>query len=106
MAISGIVRLAVKRDRPISDTEKPIAPFYEHGLKQAANEPRSDLTMMSRAVNANRPAHPTNPIKLPKTFTCVLCGMRFTRHDEGYRHWVTCSTTHKREERMIRPHTT
>ena len=29
--------------------------------------------------------------KLPKTFTCQRCGKVFTKHDEGYRHWIECS---------------
>ena len=35
-------------------------------------------------------------LRKPKTFTCQICGKEFTRHDEGYRHWVECST--KRDE--------
>lgn len=30
-------------------------------------------------------------MKPPKTFTCHTCGKVFTKHDEGYRHWVKCS---------------
>ena len=35
-------------------------------------------------------------MKPPKTFRCPFCGEVFMKHDEGYRHWVACST--KRDE--------